>query len=193
MDDILVEKVLNNEMTQDEAVEEAYNPEYVLRVLNIRRSMRYCLKVGLLARQLAKLNESIENYKLFYEYLDISQTLLHAYSENIYRYTFTDINSNSEYSYNPLNNISPHYNNTTQNQNKFQYQSTIYNYRTTEIVTDDLLYIFDKNTKNKYSTLIENTTELILEKSYATKGYSYASIFQGLSEIVDYLAGALGG
>lgn len=188
MDDILVEKVLSNEMTQDEAVEEAYNPENLLKLLNMRRSMRYCLKTGILAYQLAELNKNIENYTAMANYSQVSVQTLSIYSEKIYRYTNSDIKINEGASYTKI--AKPTISN---GQLITTTSSAISAYRTTEIITSDLKYVFSESTTTQFETKVENLTQMSFDKYMSVKGYSYASIFQGLSEIVGYLASALGG
>ena len=193
MDDILVEKVLNNEMTQDEAVEEAYNPEYLLKALNMRRSMRYCLKTAILSYQLKEIYKNIENYRDMANYSQVSTQLLSTYSNELYQYTRADNISANIYNieglkYTPI--VKPTIKN---NQVITTATLDISNHRITRIVTDDIKSIFKESSTKEFETKIENLTQMSLDKYKSVKGYSYASIFQGLSEIIGYLAGALGG
>ena len=162
MDELLAEEVINGTITQDEALEECDDPEKLLGMIRVRKSMRY------------ELRSAIFNYKAMkatnigLQFLD----KLKSYYTNLTNYKLQGM-----YYYNRFQEF--------REKSPSQLTESVINMTQSDI--NNLKKALNKP-RNQIPDLFEKVTKKINEYKETSIQNAYAGIFQGLAEIINYLA-----
>ena len=161
MDELLAEEVINGTITQDEALEECDDPEKLLGMIRVRKSMRYELRAAIFNYKAMK---ATNNGLQFLDGLQKYYTNLINYKRQgtYYYYRFQELREKSP----------------------SQLTESVINMTQSDI--NNLKKALNK--PRQISDLFEKITKKIDKYKETSIQNAYAGIFQGLAEIIDYLA-----
>lgn len=170
MDELLAEEVINGTMTQDEALEECDDPEKLLKLIRVRKSMRYELRAAV---YLAKAMNALPQAELYFKRMELMHQAINNYLKEFdekQKYYSDRINENRE--------------------------SGMSHEDATELInmiksdTKALLELRKKQfiKEAQFDRIMNKLTEKFDKYQNMSIQNAYAGIFQGLAEIIDYLA-----
>ena len=172
MDELLAEEVINGLITQDEALEECDDPEKLLKTIRVRKSMRYELRSAVYLaktmKSVAKADETIKLMGVVHEqinnYLQNFENLANDYGERIKTLMQNPSHESAEKLKKLSGMIKSDAELLKQATNKFN------------------------AVRKKFDTDMNKLTEKLDKYQNMSIQNAYAGIFQGLAEIIDYLA-----
>ena len=172
MDELLAEEVINGLITQDEALEECDDPEKLLKTIRVRKSMRYELRSAVyLAKTMKSVTKADETIKLMgvvheqiNNYLQNFENLANDYGERIKTLMQNPSHESAEELKKLPGMIKSDAELLKQVTNKFN------------------------AVRQKFDNDMNKLTEKLNKYQNMSIQNAYAGIFQGLAEIIDYLA-----